>query len=53
MHGGIKQDLVNRIKGCDLEYIVNPIPESMFNFTWNYGGLKKDDEKSYITRILT
>ncbi|KAL4476134.1 hypothetical protein ABPG74_009867 [Tetrahymena malaccensis] len=52
IHGGIKQDLVNKIKGSDLEYTVNPIPDSMYSFSWNYGGLNLQDEKIYIQQIL-
>ncbi|KAL4499722.1 hypothetical protein ABPG72_017262 [Tetrahymena utriculariae] len=52
IHGGIKQDLVNKIKGSDLEYTVNPIPDSMYSFSWNYGGLHPNDEKTYIQQIL-
>ncbi|KAL4504669.1 hypothetical protein ABPG73_021516 [Tetrahymena malaccensis] len=52
IHGGIKQDLVNKIKGSDLEYTVNPIPDSMYSFSWNYGGLNPKDEKLYIQQIL-
>ncbi|EAR87841.2 AAA domain, dynein subfamily protein (macronuclear) [Tetrahymena thermophila SB210] len=52
IHGGIKQDLVNKIKGSDLEYTVNPIPDSMYSFSWNYGGLNQNDEKTYIQQIL-
>jgi hypothetical protein len=33
-------------------YTVNPLPESMFSFVWNYDKLSPEDEKYYIKRIL-
>ncbi|KAL4476130.1 hypothetical protein ABPG74_009863 [Tetrahymena malaccensis] len=52
IHGGIKRDMVNKIKNTDLEYSVEPIPESMYNFIWNFDKLQQEDEKKYIYQIL-
>ncbi|KAL4499726.1 hypothetical protein ABPG72_017266 [Tetrahymena utriculariae] len=52
IHGGIKKDLVDKIKNTDLEYMVEPIPESMYNFIWNFDSLDKQDERNYITQML-
>ncbi|KAL4476127.1 hypothetical protein ABPG74_009860 [Tetrahymena malaccensis] len=52
IHGGIKKDIVNKIKNTDLEYMVEPIPESMYNFIWNFDSLDKQDEINYITQML-
>lgn len=52
IHGGIKLDLVNRIKNTDLEYMVKPIPESMNSFIWNFDCLTTEDEKLYIHNMI-
>ncbi|EAR87839.2 hypothetical protein TTHERM_00006030 (macronuclear) [Tetrahymena thermophila SB210] len=52
IHGGIKRDMVKKIKNTDLEYSVEPIPESMYNFIWNFDKLQLEDEKKYISQIL-
>ncbi|KAL4476131.1 hypothetical protein ABPG74_009864 [Tetrahymena malaccensis] len=52
IHGGIKKDMVKKIKSTDLEYSVEPIPESMYNFIWNFDKLQQGDEKKYIYQIL-
>ncbi|KAL4499723.1 hypothetical protein ABPG72_017263 [Tetrahymena utriculariae] len=52
IHGGIKKEMVKKIKNTDLEYSVEPIPESMYNFLWNFDKLQQEDEKKYIYQIL-
>ncbi len=47
---GIRQARV--ATSLQMVYTVNPLPESMFNFVWNYDKLKGSDEKDYITRIV-
>lgn len=49
IHGGIKKEIFEKMKNTDLEYTVEPIPESMYNFIWNFDSLDKNDEKKYIT----
>ena len=36
-----------------LVYSVNPLPHSLMNFVFNFGNLKKDDEKKYIESMTT
>ncbi|XP_046556922.1 E3 ubiquitin-protein ligase rnf213-alpha-like [Haliotis rubra] len=36
-----------------LVYRVNPLPESMVDFVWDYGSLSDSDEKAYIKRMIT
>lgn len=48
IHGGIKKEIVDKIKNTDLEYMVEPIPESLYSFIWNFDSLDKEDEKCYI-----
>jgi hypothetical protein len=44
---------LERAKGVlDLVYSVQQLPESMFQFLWNYDKLEKEDEKDYIIKIL-
>ncbi|EAR87838.2 AAA domain, dynein subfamily protein (macronuclear) [Tetrahymena thermophila SB210] len=52
IHGGIKKEMVKKIKNTDLEYSVEPIPESMYSFIWNFDKLQLEDEKKYISQIL-
>ncbi|XP_048248430.1 uncharacterized protein LOC124132728 [Haliotis rufescens] len=35
-----------------LVYRVNPLPESMVDYIWDYGSLSKTDEESYIRRMI-
>ncbi|XP_046568818.1 uncharacterized protein LOC124277192 isoform X1 [Haliotis rubra] len=35
-----------------LVYRVNPLPESMIDYIWDYGSLSKTDEESYIRRMI-
>ena len=39
-------------KDVDLVYLVNPLPHSLLNFVFDFGGLEKDDEESYIRCII-
>ena len=36
----------------ELQYNVLPLPESLFNFVWDFGHLSVEDEKSYINQML-
>ena len=36
----------------NLVYGVHPLPESMFNFIWNYAKLKERDEEEYVEKII-
>ena len=35
-----------------LVYRVNPLPETMVDYVWDYGTLSEEDEKSYIQRMV-
>ena len=35
-----------------LAYRVNPLPENMMDFVWDYGSLGKNDEMMYINRMV-
>lgn len=37
----------------DLDYKVNPMPESMREYVWNFGKLDDEEEKIYIEAILS
>ena len=39
-------------KTQELAYTVYPLPESLFNFVWNFDQLNKNDEVLYIQRML-
>jgi hypothetical protein len=44
---------LERARGLlDLVYSVHPLPESMFQFLWNYDKLERTDEREYIVKIL-
>jgi hypothetical protein len=44
---------LERARGVlDLVYNVHPLPESMFQFLWNYDKLERADERDYIVKIL-
>ena len=36
-----------------LVYRVHPLPEAMFDYVWDFGSLKPEDEVSYIQRMVT
>ena len=36
----------------DLVYLVNPLPHSLLNFVFDFGGLEQQDEESYIRCII-
>ncbi len=40
------------LKSSKLVYLVNPLPESMVPFVWNFGSLPEKDEARYIERIV-
>lgn len=35
-----------------LVYRVNPLPEAMIDYVWDYGSLQNQDEESYIKRMI-
>ena len=37
----------------NLVYAVNPLPPSLLNFIFDFGNLRKEDEKKYINNILS
>ena len=39
-------------KFADLTYRVHPLPESMLDYVWDYGALRKEDEREYIRTIF-
>lgn len=47
LQGKIKTDHLSK-----LVYRVLPLPETMIDFVWDYGSLQKQDEKSYIERMV-
>lgn len=47
LQGKIKTDHLSR-----LVYRVHPLPETMIDYVWDYGSLQKQDEKSYIERMV-
>ncbi|XP_028395861.1 uncharacterized protein LOC114519890 [Dendronephthya gigantea] len=36
----------------DLVYRVNPLPEAMIDYVWDYGSLGSEDEQDYIRRMV-
>lgn len=47
LQGKIKTDQLSK-----LVYRVNPLPETMIDYVWDYGSLQKKDEKAYIERMV-
>lgn len=47
LQGKIKTDHLSK-----LVYRVHPLPETMIDYVWDYGSLQKQDEKSYIERMV-
>lgn len=47
LQGKIKTDQLSK-----LVYRVHPLPETMIDFVWDYGSLQKQDEISYIKRMV-
>ena len=45
-----KEDLAKN--NLDLVYLVNPLPHSLLNFVFDFGGLEDKDEESYIRCII-
>ena len=45
-----KEDLAKN--NLDLVYLVNPLPHSLLNFVFDFGGLEEEDEESYIRCII-
>ena len=41
-----------KIAVTDLEYMVEPLPESMYNLIWNFDSLQEEDEKKYILKMV-
>ena len=39
-------------KAQELQYNVLPLPESLYNFVWDFGQLSVEDEESYISKML-
>lgn len=52
MHGGIKREVMSRMNNTDLEYMVEPLPESLYSFIWNIDHLSNDEEDQYIVKIV-
>jgi hypothetical protein len=46
--GLVKQRIQN-----NLVYTVNPLPETILDYVWDYGSLSDDDERIYINTILS
>ena len=44
-----KEDLKRK---TDLVYMVNPLPHSLLNFVFDFGGLEENDEERYIRSIV-
>lgn len=47
LQGKIKTDHLSK-----LVYRVKPLPETMIDYVWDYGTLQKNDEESYIKRMV-
>ncbi|XP_052068616.1 uncharacterized protein LOC127707898 [Mytilus californianus] len=47
LQGKIGNDELSR-----LVYRVNPLPEALIDYVWDYGSLSEEDEKSYITKMV-
>ena len=48
--GLVKKKALQKVR--ELAYIVYPLPQSLFNFVWNFGQLLKQDEISYINHMI-
>lgn len=35
VHGGVKKEVMNKMHSTNLEYMVEPLPESLYSFIWN------------------
>ena len=42
----------NLKRTTDLVYMVNPLPHSLLNFVFDFGGLEENDEENYIRCII-
>jgi hypothetical protein len=42
----------NKSKKRNLVYTVNPLPNSLINFVFDFGNLKKEDEEKYIYEMI-
>ncbi|XP_055995963.1 uncharacterized protein LOC125646740 isoform X2 [Ostrea edulis] len=47
LQGKVKTDQLSK-----LVYRVQPLPETMIDYVWDYGSLKREDEKAYIERMV-
>ncbi|CAC5398279.1 RNF213 [Mytilus coruscus] len=47
LQGKIGKDELSR-----LVYRVNPLPEALIDYVWDYGSLSEEDEKSYIAKMV-
>lgn len=52
VHGGVKREVMSRMNNTDLEYMVEPLPESLYSFIWNIDHLSEDEESQYIAKIV-
>ena len=50
--GLVYYNLKEKNKLNNLVYTVNPLPHSLLNFIFDFGSLKEDDEKKYITNTI-
>ena len=46
------EPLINENQKLSLTYFVDPLPKSIIEHTWNYGSLKEEDVKRYISNML-
>lgn len=40
------------VQKWELVYSVNPLPETMMNYVWDYGTLSPNDERMYVTAMM-
>jgi len=43
---------MSRMNNTDLEYMVEPLPESLYSFIWNIDHLSEEEEDQYIMKIV-
>ena len=48
-NGLVYYNMKEKSKLNNLIYTVNPLPHSLLNFVFDFGSLKFEDEKKYIT----
>jgi len=50
---GIEKEILgNRLHHNRLEHFVHPLPETMLEYLMNFGSLKPEDERQYISKML-